>query len=99
MSVCVCVRGVSLRPSCVMCAHMCLRERKGGGGEVAADREKERERERGKLQIRLYLQISCQKEPFKGNALVPAPQQPSCLFKKQKTTMNPRHSNQAGVFC
>lgn len=45
MSVCVCVRGVSLRPSCVMCAHMCLRERKGGGGGRWLQTERKRERE------------------------------------------------------
>ena len=59
----------------------------GRGRESKEEKgESEAARERGKLQIRLYLQISCQKEPFKGN--VPALRQARCLFKKQKTTMN-----------
>jgi len=45
-----------------------------GRGKESTDKkgESQAERERGKLQILLYLQISCQKEPFKGNAPVVA---------------------------
>lgn len=52
---------------------VCWSGRSLGRGRESKDEKGESEavRERGKLQIRLYLQISCQKEPFKGNALVP----------------------------
>ncbi len=63
--------GVIARPSCCVCA--CESGRSLGRGRESKDKKGESAaRERGKLQIRLYLQISCQKEPFKGNAPVPA---------------------------
>ena len=74
-----------------MCVRTYLRVWNLGKGRESRDETGESAaRERGKLQIRLYLQISCQKEPFKGNAPVPALWQARCLFKKQETTMNLR---------
>lgn len=78
----VCVRGsvrlgwgggVIARPSCSVCVCVCVGGVLAGvWAEGGRAKRHEGRRERGKLQIRLYLQISCQKEPFKGNAPVPA---------------------------
>lgn len=65
--------GGSHRGTFMLCMCVCQEFGQREGGRAKTRRgESEAARERGKLQIRLYLQISCQKEPFKGNAPVPA---------------------------
>lgn len=84
LCLCVCV--------CVCSFWAKGRESRDKRGESAAGEEREKKGGRAGgveggcgSQIRLYLQISCQKEPFKGNVPVPAPWQARCLFCKKKT--------------